>query len=283
MTNDFMFKAVLQRNQTALKGLLCALLHMRMEEIVVVRIQNPIEIGGMIDEKKMMLDLKLELNDSRILDIEMQVVDEGNWSERSLAYLCRAFDQLEKGDKYLDVKETIHIGILNFTPQGFPEKLYLEYYFYNLDTAHKYSDKMSIRVLQLNQLKKELDEQIRPEIYNWAQLFKAETWEEMRMLAERDESIKECIFTYKELTADEKARMQSEARDDYYRRLNWAEERGIRKGMEKGMEQAQKETARTLVSNVTHVMESFRVDLERACEGIGTTVEAYQAAKELME
>lgn len=283
LTNDFMFKAVLQRNQTALKGLLCALLHMRMEEIVVVRIQNPIEIGGMIDEKKMMLDLKLELNDSRILDIEMQVVDEGNWSERSLAYLCRAFDQLEKGDKYLDVKETIHIGILNFTPQGFPEKLYLEYYFYNLDTAHKYSDKMSIRVLQLNQLKKELDEQIRPEIYNWAQLFKAETWEEMRMLAERDESIKECIFTYKELTADEKARMQSEARDDYYRRLNWAEERGIRKGMEKGMEQAQKETARTLVSNVNHVMESFRVDLERACEGIGTTVEAYQAAKELME
>lgn len=103
------------------------------------------------------------------------------------------------------------------------------------------------------------------------------------MLAERDESIKECIFTYKELTADEKARMQSEARDDYYRRLNWAEERGIRKGMEKGMEQAQKETARTLASNVNHVMESFRVDLERACEGIGTTVEAYQAAKELME
>lgn len=81
------------------------------------------------------------------------------------------------------------------------------------------------------------------------------------------------------MTADEKARMQSEARDDYYRRLNWAEERGIRKGME----QAQKETARTLVSNVNHVMESFHVDLERACKGIGTTVEAYQAAKELLE
>lgn len=279
LTNDFMFKAVLQRNQTALKGLLCALLNMRMEEIVVVRIQNPIEIGGVIDEKKMMLDLKLELNDSRILDIEMQVVDEGNWSERSLAYLCRAFDRLEKGEKYLAVKETIHIGILNFTPKGFPEKLYLEYYFYNLDTAHKYSDKMSIRVLQLNQLEREVDEQIRSEIYDWARLFKAETWEEMRMLAEKDESIKECVFTYKELTADEKARMQSEARDDYYQRLNWAEERGRRKGME----QAQKETARTLVSNVNHAMESFHVDLERACEGLGTTVEAYQAAKELME
>lgn len=129
LTNDFMFKAVLQRNQTALKGLLCALLDMQMGEIAAVRILNPIEIGDMIDEKKMMLDLKLELNDSRILDIEMQVVDEGNWSERSLTYLCRAFDQLEKGENYLEVKETIHIGILDFTPQGFPEKLYLEYFF----------------------------------------------------------------------------------------------------------------------------------------------------------
>lgn len=279
LTNDFMFKAVLQRNQAALKGLLCALLNIRMEEIAIIRILNPIEIGGMIDEKMMMLDLKIELDDSRILDIEMQVVDEGNWSERSLSYLCRAFDQLEKGEKYLDVKETIHIGILNFTPQDFPQKLYLEYYFYNLDTAHKYSDKLSIRVLQLNQLDKEVGEQIRPEIYYWAQLFKAQTWEEMRMLAERDESIKECVVTYKELTADEKARMQSEARDDYYRRLNWAEERGLRKGMDQG----QKETARNLISNVDHAMESFHVGLERACEGLGTTVENYQAAKKLLE
>lgn len=280
LTNDFMFKAVLQRNQIALKGLLCALLQMEMEEIVAIRILNPIEIGGMIDEKMMMLDLKLELNDSRILDVEMQVLDEGNWPERSLAYLCRAFDQLDKGEKYLDAKETIHIGILNFTPQGFPKKLYLEYYFYNLDTAHKYSDKLSIRVLQLNQMSSKAEESEKNEIYHWARLFKAQTWEEMRVLAEKNEIIRECVFTYKELSVDEKARMQSEARDEYYRRLNWAEERGLRKGMEEGIEQG---TARTLISNINHAMENFHVDLATACKGLGTTVEAYQAAKELLE
>lgn len=283
LTNDFMFKAVLQRSQMALKGLLCALLNMQMEEIAAIKILNPIEIGGMINEKMMLLDLKLELNDSRILDIEMQVMDEGNWPERSLTYLCRTFDQLEKGEKYLDVKETIHIGIMDFTPQDFPQKLYLDYYFYNLDTEHKYSDKMSIRMLQLNQLGNEEDERKWPELYHWTQLFKAETWEEMRMLAEKDETIRECVFTYKELTTDEKARMQSEARDDYYRRLNHAEERGIKKGMEKGLERGQKETASTLVSNVDHAVENFHVNLERACEGLGTTVQAYQAAKELLE
>lgn len=279
LTNDFMFKAVLQRNQAALKGLLCALLNMRMEEIASIRVLNPIEVGGMIDNKIMMLDLKLELNDSRILDIEMQVIDKGNWPERSLTYLCRAFDQLEKGEKYLETKETIHIGILDFKPKNFPEKLYLDYFFYNLDTAHKYNDKMSIRVLQLNQLGNREDEKKWPELYHWTQLFKAQTWEEMRMLAEKDEAIKECVFTYKELTVDEKARMQLEALDDYYRQLGDAEEWGLRKGMERG----RKETARILLSNVDNAMENFHVDLESACKGLGTTVEAYQAAKNLLE
>ena len=287
LTNDFMFKAVLQRNETALKGLLCALLDMDVGMIKSVRIMNPIESGRGIEDKLMMLDIKLEMNDSCIMDIEMQVMDEGNWPLRSLAYLSRSFDQLDKGESYQKIKETIHIGILDFTPEGFPEKLYLDYYFYNLDTAHKYSDKMSIRMLQLNQLGNKEDERKLPELYHWACLFKAQTWEEMWMLAEKNETIRECVFTYKELTADEKARMQSEAREDYYRRLSWAEERGLQKGMEKGMEegreQVKRETAHTLVSNVDHAMESFHVDLVRACEGLGTTVEAYQAAKTLLE
>ena len=283
LTNDFMFKAVLQENETALRGLLCALLGMEEERIKTVRVMNPIEIGKKVEDKLMMLDLKLEMNDDCIMDIEMQILDKGNWPVRSLAYLSRSFDQLEKGDSYEKVKETIHIGILDFTPEGFPDRLYLDYYFYNLDTAHKYSDKMSIRVLELNQLDRVADDQKKSNLYYWASFFKAKTWEEMWMLAEKDETIRECVFTYKELTADEKARMQSEAREDYYRRLNWAEKRGLNRGMEEGLVRGQKETARTLVSSVDHAMESFQVGLERACEGLGTTVEAYKAAQALME
>ena len=57
----------------------------------------------------------------------------------------------------------------------------------------------------------------------------------------------------------------------------------MEKGMKKGMERGQKEVARNLISNVDHAMESFHVGLERACEGLGTTVENYQAAKKLLE
>ena len=50
-TNDYMFRAVLQSNEKALKGLLAALLDITMEEIISVTILNPIKLGDAIDEK----------------------------------------------------------------------------------------------------------------------------------------------------------------------------------------------------------------------------------------
>ena len=57
-------------------------------------------------------------------------------------------------------------------------------------------------MLQLNQLGNPKDERDIPEIYYWAQLFKAKTWEEIQMLAEKNECIKQSIVTLQELTAD---------------------------------------------------------------------------------
>ena len=80
-------------------------------------------------------------------------------------------------------------------------------------TGHKYSDKFGIYLLQLNQLGNPEDEKNMPEFYYWARLFKATTWEEIQMLAEKNETIQKSIVTLKELTADEKAKMQMEARE----------------------------------------------------------------------
>lgn len=224
-----MFKAFLQQNEAALKGLLCALLDLKREEIKSITIVNPIEEGDSIEEKTLVLDIKLLLNTNEIINIEMQVEDLGNWEERSLTYLCRAFDQLHAGDEYKNIKKTVHIGILDFTPKGFPKEFYMEYHLYNRKCEHIYSDKLSIRMLQLNQLEKE---EKKTELYYWARLFKATTWEEIAMLAEKSESINEGIVTLKKLSEDEKIRMQCEARENYRRDMASAvqhgEERGIR-------------------------------------------------------
>ena len=226
LTNDFFFKAFLQKNETALRGLLSALLSINPEEIISIIITNPIHEGDQIDDKDMILDLKVILNNAQIINLEMQVANLGNWPERSLTYLCRMFDHLKSGEDYKEVKKTIHISIMDFTPKDFPEVLYSEYFLYNLKTGHKYSDKFGIYMLQLNQLGNPDDEQNMPELYYWAQLFKSRTWEEIRMLAEKNDFIKQSFVTLQELTADEKARMQMEARERHRRDLAASKELG---------------------------------------------------------
>lgn len=217
LTNDFFFKAFLERNETALRGLLCALLSMKPEEIVSVTITNPIQPGDSVDDKNMILDVRVLLNNQEIINLEMQVINLYNWPERSLSYLCRMFDQLKRGEDYKIAKKTIHISITDFTPENFPKILYSNYYLYNPKTMHKYSDKFGIYMLQLNQLGNPEDEKNMPDIYYWAQLFKASTWEEIQMLADKNQAIQESIVTIQELTADEKMQMQMEARERYRR------------------------------------------------------------------
>ena len=256
LTNDFFFKVFLQRNETALRGLLCAMLSMKSEEITDIVVTNPIQEGDTVNDKNVILDIKVEVNKSQIINLEMQVENLGNWPERSLTYLCRMFDQLKSGEDYKNVKKTIHIGILDFTPKDFPHIFYSNYFLYNPQTGHKYSDKFGIYMLQLNQIGKLEDEKEMPELYYWASLFKATTWEEIQMLAEKNESIKKSIVTLKELTADEKAQMQMEARERYRRDMVAAQDFGREQSEEQikelkdNLQQSQEEIVKLQEENI---------------------------------
>ena len=245
LTNDFFFKVFLQRNETALRGLLCAMLSMKSEEITDIVVTNPIQEGDTVNDKNVILDIKVEVNKSQIINLEMQVENLGNWPERSLTYLCRMFDQLKSGEDYKNVKKTIHIGILDSN-----------YFLYNPQTGHKYSDKFGIYMLQLNQIGNLEDEKEMPELYYWASLFKATTWEEIQMLAEKNESIKKSIVTLKELTADEKAQMQMEARERYRRDMVAAQDFGREQSEEQikelkdNLQQSQEEIVKLQEENI---------------------------------
>ncbi len=45
MTNDYLFRALLQRNNRILKGLVCSLLHLSPQEVTSAVINNPIVLG----------------------------------------------------------------------------------------------------------------------------------------------------------------------------------------------------------------------------------------------
>ena len=98
MRNDYMFHAVLQKNEEVLRNLLATLLEMDETDIASCHIENPIELGKEIEGKECILDVKLTLNNAKIINIELQVYKQTYWVERSLLYWARAFDSLKSGE-----------------------------------------------------------------------------------------------------------------------------------------------------------------------------------------
>ena len=214
LMNDCMFHAVMQSNEKVLKGLVCALLRLSPDEVHTVTVLNPIEFSNKVCDKEYILDIKVSLNDEAVINIELQVEEQKFWNNRSLLYLCRIFDNLKKGQGYFDAVPTYHIGILDFTL--FPD--YPEFYatnkMMNVQKHYIYNDKFTLNVLDLNHTELATDEDKRWKLDYWARLFKAETWEELKMLAQQDDVFMETYETIFRQNQDDKVRMWCEAYEE---------------------------------------------------------------------
>ena len=114
LTDDYIFKRVFafEGNESVLKDFLEAILKKDIEE---VEIKNPEIIPYEKDEKRGLLDIKAQIDDGTILDIEMQMEDEKNTEERGTEYLGKMIsEQLQEGEEYIKLKKSIVIFITNY-------------------------------------------------------------------------------------------------------------------------------------------------------------------------
>ena len=229
MTNDYLFHIVLQENEQALIGLIAALLHMDPASIKKAEVQNPIKTGHIITDKNFHLDILVLFNDSTIINLEMQVKDLKNWVPRSISYLCREYNSLDHGDDYSDIKPVYQIGFLDYTLFPDHPEFYATYRMCNLKNHHIYSDSFTLSVVELNHIDMATDEDKEYGIDKWATLFKATTWEEIRMLAKTDPYIELAANSMYSSVTDPKILeilrvRDEEIRGDIHRRERLAEQ-----------------------------------------------------------
>ena len=248
LVNDYLFRALLQKNNRVLKGLIASLLHMEMEDIQSVFIKNEIILGKHIPDKAFILDIRVLMNDNSIINLEMQVVDQCNWVERSMSYLCRCFDNLAKGDDYINAKPVVQIGLLDYTLFPNAPEFYASYYLMN-EKSHKiYSDKLRISVVDLTHIDLATDEDKLFGIDHWATLFKSRTWEDLKMLAENNPIIDEAASTIYSISQDNILLEQIRARDEAIAHENY---------VRRQMEQKDKQLAEDAL-----LIESLRKEIE---------------------
>ena len=216
LTNDYMFRSLCQKSNKALRGLISALLHIPPEQIHSVVITNPIVVGEACPDKEFRLDVRVELNKNTVINIEMQVANLHDWPERSISYLCRIFDNLSHGDKYIAVRPAVHISILDFTLFPDTPSFYSCNKLMDEKNYHIYSDKFALNVLNLKQIELATDEDRKWKLDHWARLFKATTWEEIRMIATDNEYLQEASNVLYDLNADFNVRERCRNREEYY-------------------------------------------------------------------
>ncbi len=215
MTNDYLFRALLQADEKTLIALIASLLHLRTKDVKSVLITNPIELGESIDDKEINLDVSVVLNNEKKVNLEMQVAHEEGWVERTLLYISRSFDQLNHGEMYDEAKPVIQISFTDFTLFEEEPEFYATYMWINRKKLTQvYSDKMVISNVNLSRIDLATEEDKKYCIDKWAKIFKATTWEELKMLATADKNTEQAISSIWQLTEEEKIREQIRYREE---------------------------------------------------------------------
>ncbi len=263
MWNDYLFRALLQVNSEVLKAFVCSLLYLEPQEVTSIAILNPIVLGDAIDDKTYILDIFVEVNGRTRLNLELQVINERNWPERSLCYLCRTFDSMNRGENYRNARTAIQIGIVNFTLFKQNPEFFSNYYMINEKNRQIYTRKFRLCVLDLTQIELATQQDRKFGLDKWAALLTAATWEDLSMLAKEDQTLKSAIVTIVQLTEDEKIRLQCEAREDYYRRTEGREELLRETEEERDQAVAEREQLKTQLDQTTTEREQLKTQLDQ--------------------
>lgn len=213
-TNDYLFRMLMQADEKTLCALIASLLHMRETEILDILVVNPIEPGMIIDDKEFHLDVRLILNQEKEIDLEMQVLKKPGWTDRSMLYACRTFDSLSRGEDYIKTGSMIQISLTDFTL--FPESpaFLSSYKVMRQKPPHQvYTDKFEILNLNLTKIDLAEDEDKEYKADQWAKLFKAKTWEDVKMIAEENKEMEQTASSFWQITEDEKIREQIRRRE----------------------------------------------------------------------
>ena len=179
-------------------------------------IMNPIILGESMDDKSYVLDLRVTVNDYENVYLEMQVIRHPGWDMRLLAYLCRSFDSLNRGSGYTEIQPILQAAFMDFTMFKEEPEFVSTYKMINEKTGRTYTEDYVLRTVDLQSIDLAEPEDVECGLVMWAKFFKAGTWEELKMIAKKEEVLKSAASAVYQMTEDERIRERCQMREEYW-------------------------------------------------------------------
>ena len=244
-TVDVCFKGLMY-NPKVRKGFIAALLKTDPKDVretvllpTALRQEYP-------DDKLGILDVRAMMEDGAQVNMEMQVDSFEQWDARSLFYLSKMYtEQIGKGDPYTKLKKCIHVSILNFIRFADDERCYRTIRLCDEQTGKKYTDLLELQILELMKLPGDLRED--DEVIRWMRFLAGKTREEFEDMAGRSEYLDEAYREWERMSADERARLEYEARQKAIRDHEAIMSSAWNRGLQEGIQQERQSMIRSML------------------------------------
>ena len=244
LSNDYVFKRIFGKggNEKILKSLLEAILKINIKKIEVKNPEIPKEA---IDEKLSILDIKAEINENTMVDIELQVGNTTAIERRLIVYNAKLIaGDIKVSEEYKNVKDTIIICIINdnivkrnaylsLAMLKYEKTEEIRYVNMGYEKEEEYlTDMVKYYIIELPKFKKK-----KPKVADLLEKWLYVIGGDQKMMEEykkENEEIKEAIEQLKEMSADEYERELYEIRErsrlTYNTEMNEAKKKGIEEG-----------------------------------------------------
>ena len=239
---DLIFRNIFGKegNESILEDFLESILG---EKVKVKKIHKNEELDvENIREKRAIIDVKAELEDEKIIDIEMQNDKYSYYNKRVLYYLSKLItSQIKLGEEYTEIKEVVVINILNYKIPKVKEYITKCYISnennYNIKGATVYFIQLprfeeERKILDLNSKYEDI---IKSKLDEWCIFLSNKNKGVRDMAAKKNFNLEEAIRQYEELSSipevvetsfrRQMAEMDRKANEKY------AKEKGIEEGM----------------------------------------------------
>ena len=192
-------------------------------------------------EKLGILDVLVETNDKKKINIEMQVVEKANMIERILYYWARLYSGgIQEGEEYKKLEDTIVILIADYEIKQLKDlKCHTEWKIKELLENVVLTDKLDLHIIELPKIKG-LERQERDELMEWLIFLNNPKDERMNKIMAENKAIKEAVKKLEVMSNDNEIRRIAELREKAVRDEKATYSKGVEDGIEKGIEKGTK-------------------------------------------
>ena len=253
---DVVFHALFKKgNEKITKAMIQAA---TKEKIESINLDSDRHILGRYTEEKLgILDLKATLDNGTICDIEIQLADNKDTSERFLFYWSRIYSsQLVKGDDYCKLNKVIGLIIIDYEFEKTKEieSLSTKWKIKEVSTGKQIelTDVLELYIIEIPKARRMLEKEPKNELAQWVLFLNDPNESEVSKIMEDNKEIKEAMNELEKISEDEELRRVAELREkairDEKNGLRHAREDGLKEGIEQGLKQGKLLVAKNMKS-----------------------------------